>query len=223
MVKLTDKKIKWAVKQVINNGESTGMVAAIYGVSRRRIQQLVKYYRETGKYPMLDKKRRPKTHLSDDEKRIIEDAYNESFLGARLLRYHIQKHYKRNISHNKVHQHLLEVGLARPNRKKQKKRKRCRYERKQSLSLVHADLLDYDGCQVIAYEDDALRKILAIGEFTTATTDNAIGVFKRAEDIARAYRGKITAVNTDRGTQFYASGGEKKKEGVSRFKQYLNA
>jgi len=48
-------------------------------VSRRRIQQLVKYYRETGEYPMLDKKRRPKTHLSDDEKRIIEYAYNESF------------------------------------------------------------------------------------------------------------------------------------------------
>ena len=103
MVKLTDKKIKWAVKQVINKGESTEVVAKIYGVSRRRIQQLVKYYRETGEYPMLDKKRRPKTHLSGDEKRIIEDAYNESFLGARLLRFHIQKHYKRNILHNKIH------------------------------------------------------------------------------------------------------------------------
>ena len=85
------------------------------------------------------------------------------------------------------------------------------------------DWLDYDGTQVIAYEDDASRKILSIGEFTNATTDNAIAVFKRAEDIARAYRVKITAVNTDRGSQFYASGGEKKKKGVSRFKQYLYA
>jgi len=92
MVKLTNKKIKWAVKPVINKGESTELVAAIYGVSRRRIHQLMKYYMETGEYPMLDKKRRPKTHLSDEEKRIIEDAYNESFLGARLLRFHIQKH-----------------------------------------------------------------------------------------------------------------------------------
>ncbi len=94
-MKLTDKKIKWAVEQVINKGESTEMVATIYGVSMRRIQQLVKYYRKQG--PMLDKKRRPKTHLSDEEKQIIEDAYKESFLGARLLRYPIQKHYKRNI------------------------------------------------------------------------------------------------------------------------------
>jgi transposase len=47
MVKLTDRKIKWAVKQVIKKGESTAVVAAIYGVSRRRIQRLVKSYKET--------------------------------------------------------------------------------------------------------------------------------------------------------------------------------
>ena len=39
-------------------------------------------------------------------------------------------------------------------------------------------------------------------------------MFKRAEDIARAYRGKITAVNTDRGTQFYASGGFRSTEDI---------
>jgi len=50
MVKLTDNKIKWAVKQVINKGECTEQVAAIYGISMRRIQQLVKYYRGTGTY-----------------------------------------------------------------------------------------------------------------------------------------------------------------------------
>jgi len=50
MVTLTDKKIKRAVEQVINKGKTTEMVAAIYGVSRRRIQQLAKYYRETGAY-----------------------------------------------------------------------------------------------------------------------------------------------------------------------------
>ncbi|RCV63021.1 hypothetical protein C5S53_16020 [Methanophagales archaeon] len=76
---------------------------------------------------------------------------------------------------------------------------------------------------MIAYEDDASRKIFSIGEFTHATTENALSVSKLAEDIARESRVKITAVNTDRGTQFYASGGEKKKKGVSLFKQYLDA
>jgi putative transposase len=96
-VKRTDKKIKWAVKQVINTGESTAVVAARYGVSRRRIQQLVKNYKETGEYPVLDTKRRSGTLLSAEEKRIIADAYTESFLGDCLLRYPLQKHYSRNI------------------------------------------------------------------------------------------------------------------------------
>ncbi|KAF5436873.1 hypothetical protein C5S35_06890 [Candidatus Methanophagaceae archaeon] len=34
MVKLTDKKIEWAVEQVINKGVFTELIAAIYGVSR---------------------------------------------------------------------------------------------------------------------------------------------------------------------------------------------
>jgi transposase len=74
MVKLTERKIKWAVKQVINRGESTAVVAAIYGVSRWRIQQLVKSYKETGVYQVLDRKRRPRRPLSAEEQQIIEAA-----------------------------------------------------------------------------------------------------------------------------------------------------
>jgi putative transposase len=88
---------------------------------------------------------------------------------------------------------------------------------------VHADWLDYDGLQVIAFEDDASRKILSIGEFAHATADNAIAALQRAEAAATAYRGRIIEINTDQGSQFYASGGEKKSKGVSRFERYLNA
>src|SRR5659263_534861 len=62
-----------------------------------------------------------------------------------------------------------------------KKRKRCRYERDHSLSLLHADYMENEGIHVIAYEDDASRKILSIGEFNNATTDNALEVLKIAE------------------------------------------
>jgi transposase len=77
--------------------------AEIYGISIRRVQQLVKCYKSTGVYPVLSMKRRPRTYLSTEEKRIIVKAYNESFLGARSLRYHIQKHHNLNIPHNKIH------------------------------------------------------------------------------------------------------------------------
>jgi transposase len=69
-VKFTDKKIKWAVKQVINKDESTAVVAARYGVSRRRIQQLARRYKETGEYLVLDAKRRLRILLSAEEERI---------------------------------------------------------------------------------------------------------------------------------------------------------
>jgi DNA-binding transcriptional regulator LsrR (DeoR family) len=46
MVKLTDNKIEWVYSKV----KAQSFVAARYGISRRRLQQLVKFYRETGAY-----------------------------------------------------------------------------------------------------------------------------------------------------------------------------
>lgn len=222
MVKLNDKRIRWICRHVADIDDiTTNNAANINSISVRRVQQLVKYYKEHRAYPVLNTKRRPMTYLTEEQKQIIEKAYNECFLGARLLRYHIKRYYGQNIPHNKIHQYLLKRGLAKPNPRKQKKRKRCRYERKHSLSLVHADWLDHEGVQVIAYQDDASRKILSIGEFTNATTDNAIIVLKKVEELATCFSGGILAINTDRGSQFYANAGEKKKKGVSRFEQYL--
>ena len=223
MVKLNNKKIRWIVRHIVNVGDVSMKDAAdIYELSVRRVEQLVKTYKETGEYPTLSMKRRPKTYLNEGQKQIIQKAYEESLLGARLLRYHIQKYYKQNISHNKIHQYLTVLGLAKPNPKKQKKRKRCRYERKHSLSLVHADWLEHNGVQVIAYEDDASRKILSIGEFANATADNAILVLKEAESAVSGYNGGICGINTDRGSQFYANESWKKKKGISQFEQYLD-
>ena len=46
MTKLTDKKIKWSIDQVVKKKEKTDIVARIQGVSQRRIQQLVAYYKK---------------------------------------------------------------------------------------------------------------------------------------------------------------------------------
>lgn len=221
MVKLTDKKIKWIVKQVANDGRDTDVIAKTQGVSRRRIQQLAKYYKETGKYPTLNMKRRPKSYLSDEQKEVIEKAYNECFLGARLLRHHIKRYYDINIPQNKIHQYLLRTELAGPNPNKQKKRKRCRYERDHSLSLVHADWSEYKDIKLIAYEDDASRMILSLGEYEHATGENTIKTLKIAEKEALYYNAYIQEINTDRGSQFYANAGEKKKKGLSEFEKYL--
>jgi putative transposase len=205
MVKLTNKQIKYIINQVVKHKKSTKIMARLYGVSQRRIQQLVKIYKETGEYPELNPNRRPERHLTEKEKNIIEDAYKDSYLGARMLQYHIMKHYEVSIPHNKIHTYLKEKGHAHPDLKKQKKRKRCRYERKHSLSLIHADWFEHDGKKVIAFQDDASRFILAIREFKHATGINTINILKEAREVAESFNGVILAINTDRGSQFYAN------------------
>ena len=49
---------------------STKEAAMIYGVSVRRIQQLIRQYKEEGEIHMLKKERRPRTYLSEEDKEI---------------------------------------------------------------------------------------------------------------------------------------------------------
>jgi putative transposase len=65
--------------------------------------------------------------------------------------------------------------------------------------------------------DDASRLITGYGVFNVATSENAIKVLKEA----MGNYGKPESILTDRGTHFYASAGEKKAKGVSRFEKFL--
>ena len=67
MVKLTNAKIKWIVKHVENGDITTRQAADTYNVSIRRVQQLVKEYRDKGRVPTLNKNRRPKTYLTEEQ------------------------------------------------------------------------------------------------------------------------------------------------------------
>ena len=217
MVKLTNAKITWIVKHVENGNITTRQAADIYNISMRRVQQLVKEYREKGRIPKLNKNRRPKTYLTEEQKRIIDEVWNEMRVGARLLYYEIRRRgYK--IPHNKIHSYLKETGRTVPNPKKQRKRKRCRYERKHSCSLIHGDWhrRSMDDPYAIVWLDDASRFILSGDEFGKATTEYSIQTLQEAQIKAREFNAVIHEVNTDRGTQFYSN-----KDKPSQFEQYL--
>lgn len=203
MTKLSNKRIKHIVKAFLAGQATVKQLAQVYEVSPRRVQQLVNHHKKTGQFPVLSKNRRPKKPLNEEQKQLIERAYDESRLSATLLRLHIQKKYHVNISHNKIHAHLKENGLARPDAKKQKQRKYCRYERDHSCSLVHLDWHDGPlGEKVLPIIDDASRKVLAIGEFTAINTQNALKVLKEAVLRAREYNAFIRELNSDRDTTF---------------------
>ncbi len=115
--------------------------------------------------------------------------------------------------HNRIHRIMTEEGIAKPVRKKIKRKKWVRWQRRHSNSLWHTDFsVPEDHKQVIAYIDDASRKVVSYGKFNNATTDNALAVL----DVAIQRFGVPKQVMTDHGAQFCAD-----EEKVYRFREAL--
>lgn len=172
IVKLNDKKIKWIIAQK-EKGEGTSTIAEIQGISVRRVQQVLKEYRETDQIPQVGKNLgRPKKPLSNDDKKLIEQAYSDYKFGACYLEKIIEGKYNRKISHNRIHNYLLSMNLAREEKKKKRRRKWCRYEREHSMSAAHIDWHENPllGLQVCAILDDSSRMIIAGGEYVHCNT-----------------------------------------------------
>ncbi|MCG2825377.1 MAG: hypothetical protein L6265_02150, partial [Thermoplasmatales archaeon] len=220
MVKLNNKIIKWIVKNVSKNEISTKDAADIYKVSQRRVQQLAKKYSESGEIPKLNWNRRPRTYLTEEQKQAIDRAWKETRLGSKLLYFELKEKRGTPVPKNKLIKYLKENGRSIPNPNKQKIRKRCRYERKHTCSLIHGDFhrRTENDPHAIAWLDDASRKIIAGDEFKDATAENAINTFKEAQKHIEEYNISIREVNTDRGSQFYCNKGE----GQSQFEKYLD-
>ena len=227
MVKLTNKKRKWLIDQIVSGKKSIKDVAEIYKVSQRWIQILVRCYKSTREYPALNRMRRPRTELTDEEKELINKAVKESGLtGAVHIRLYVDKYYKKKLPYNKVHKHLLRLGLSKEDTKKKKQRKYSKYERKHSFSLVHLDWHDskvIDDKYVCVVEDDASRNILCGGEFDSEEAKHNIKLIKQAIAIAdKKYLSVIRECNTDKGPQFYCNTLDKNgNRGRTEFELFL--
>lgn len=97
--------------------------------------------------------------------------------------------------------------MAKEDKKKKKRRKPwIRYERKHSLTAVHLDWHSskVDGKEVCIVLDDSSRRILAGGEFDSATAQTSIDLIKEVLRMFGDIR-KVEQVITDHGSQFYAN------------------
>ena len=65
-MKLSQDDVEKVVKRVVDYGLSTAFVARQFGVTRRRVQQLVKHYRETGELPVLETREEALCQLSGE-------------------------------------------------------------------------------------------------------------------------------------------------------------
>jgi len=222
MTKLTNTKMKWIVRKN-KKGMSNENISEAMNVSARRIQQIIKRFKLTNIMPTLTKSRRPKTQITEEQKNAIDIAFKDTKLSQRLLYYEL-KNRGIPVPKNKLYSYMKEKGWVIPNPNKQKKRKRCRYERHHSGSLVHGDShrtsINHPYCLV--WLDDASRKCLSGIESKTAITNQlAIKSFKQAEKKAEERNVIIFQVNTDRGPEFFSNQKERKKESKSEFELYL--
>lgn len=185
-IKLTRKKIHWIIRQK-EKRESPGILVKIQHITRRRVDQHWKQYRETGIISVVGKAMgRSKKPATDEESGVTENAYKRFRFGARMLEKLIWKDYTVSISHNWIDRYLMERGLAKAERSKRKQRKWVRYERNHSMSAGHIDGHEdpVSGLKICTIMDDSSRKILAIQEFATINTVNTIMV---VNEVIREY------------------------------------
>jgi len=118
-VKLDEKGIKWIIREK-EKGTPTKEIAEIENITPRRVNQIYKQYKDTGKIPKPKKPGRPKKELSEEEIGAIKEAYEEYRCNAILLQ-KILKERSYSISKNKIHEVLKMLGYAKEEKNKKEK------------------------------------------------------------------------------------------------------
>lgn len=197
-----------------NEGWTSYRTRKIAGISVRRVYQIWALYNKIGQIPEIGKKLgRPIKEVDNMEKNIVKEAYEKYRVSADTLERLIERDSGRHIPHNRIHKFMLELGYAtRKDKRDIRKKNWIRYERRHSLTAVHIDW-HYD-CTIWAFAviDDASRKILALIECGSPTTNKSIEGMEEA-----LKQGHIKQCISDHGSQFVCN----MMDASSQFKDYL--
>ena len=217
MKKLNLRQLRWIIRQCRTGDTSVYRIAKQQGITPRYVRMLRGRYKNVPDCQIekirIQKCGRKSNQIEDYERMMVLKMYEKMPLCAvKMEKYHELLGIPR-IPHNRIHRILTDAGIAKPIHKKIKRKKWVRYERRHSNSLWHTDFSDAeDGKIVIAYIDDASRKIVGYGKIGNATTENALLILNKA---IKRY-GKPRQIMTDHGTQFCADEGK-----VYKFRETL--
>ena len=204
---LDDEKVRQIITMIEEWGHPVEIVAKYFRITKSRIYQLLKEYRDTGEIPTIKKRGRKRRKVSEDLRNEIKHIKIRMNIGSVAIAEYLRRIKGITIGNGIVHQILLEENMTKPDPGKNvRKRPWVRYERKHSLSAVHMDwhLSKSNGSWVCVVLDDASRMILASGEFEAATAENSIRILKEAH-LKYRHISPIREVITDHGSQFYAN------------------
>ena len=214
-MKLTKNKLVETIGKK-NNGWTTYQARKIAGISIRRVNQVYRQYLLTEQIPEIGKANgRPARPIEGWEIRTVKEAFEKYSVSASMLMKLIERDYGKHVNHNRIHRILLGLGMAKKKGKKDiRKKDWIRYERRHSLTAVHIDWYYHAPTElwVFAVIDDASRKLLALVECNSPTTEASI------EGMGQAMKhGRIMQCISDHGSQFISNIG-----GDSRFKEFLD-
>jgi putative transposase len=176
-MKLDQDDVTRICKRVVDHAMDTQFVADQFEISRRRVQQLAKEYRETGEIPTLDTPGRDPyaEYPADLEERILEihHLYN---LGAEAVSNVLRVRDGISIDTNRVHTIMEENDHVTENPNKQgRKRPWIRFEREYAGVTAHMDWYQNDrGEQVLAVEDDASRRVFDMIETESSSAQASV-------------------------------------------------
>ncbi len=179
MRKLNKKKVFWIIKQMELGDLSVWQIAKQQGITSRWVRKLFEYYQTTKQFPFPKKPGVKAKPIPAKIQKIVLQTYKRTPICAVKME-QLFDELKKHVPHNTIHAVLKANGFARPELKKQHRRKWIQYERRHSNSLWHIDYCEIDGKQTVAILDDASRFVVAGNEFDRATAENATIVLKKA-------------------------------------------
>lgn len=123
------------------------------------------------------------------------------------------------VSQRQIQKVLDLKELTDPCEKRRGQRKYVRFCWLLSNYMWHCDWSEYENKWYCAFIDDCSRKIMAVGEFEEATTENALFVLYQA---ILTHELSPVVVLSDKGSQFYANKYDKKgKKGMCKFEKEM--
>nr|WP_243418147.1 IS481 family transposase [Actinomycetospora cinnamomea] len=206
----------------VQSGETAGVVAAQFGVSRQSVQNWLRRYRDDGLAGLVDQPRRPETSPSQTsvevEALICEMRREHPRWGARRLAHELQQRGVSPVpSRTTVHRVLLRHGLVDPRPRRRRRSDYRRWQREAPMALWQLDIvggvLVDDGAggtfeaKVVTGVDDHSRFCVIAAVVARATGRAVCLAF--ADALARW--GVPEEVLTDNGKQFtarFGRGGE---------------
>ncbi|MDG7044692.1 MAG: transposase [Nitrososphaerota archaeon] len=223
MTKLDARQMEYIVREKASKGKSSVVISQALGISKRRVDQVYRYYTDNGCIPSLAMPGRKKgDELTEDEVNLILNSYSKYLVNALYLQHMIRADTGININHNRIQRVMNASGLSSGAGRRWKKRNWIRYEREHSNELWHTDwhqIKDprWKGLWLITYEDDSSRFVTGYGVFPTLTSEYSVKVLKEA--IARY--GRPDVMLSDHGSTFYAIESVAREKGLSEFEKYL--